>query len=173
MNQSLIKLREISQKEKRIILGLMSGTSADGLDISICSVSGSGTETSFELMKFTTAAYSPIIIEKMKTFLFDENAGQADILRFQAAIEEEWVELIRQKMDEWEISPGEIDLISSHGQTFCISHQAKISGQLHGSLLTGITLPGDWESSPCPIFGKNISRQDLMALRWHRWENGS
>ena len=58
MHTSIQKLYEIAKKPSRIILGLMSGTSMDGLDIALCEMQGFGKNTQFSLLHFTTVPYT-------------------------------------------------------------------------------------------------------------------
>ena len=52
MNPSIEKLYHIAQKPQRLIIGLMSGTSVDGLDVALCKVMGNGADTKTELLHF-------------------------------------------------------------------------------------------------------------------------
>lgn len=117
MNQSLISLNKIAQKESRTILGLMSGTSADGLDIAVVRCSGFGMSTSAELLEFSTVSYPAFVSDRLSDVLFDEHASQGRVLRVQSELEDVWDKLIKRELKSWGIKPNEIDLIASHGQT--------------------------------------------------------
>ena len=52
MNVNIQKLFVIAQKKTRSIIGLMSGTSLDGLDVAFCKISNSGENTAVELVDF-------------------------------------------------------------------------------------------------------------------------
>jgi len=115
MNQSLILLQNIADKKSRTVLGLMSGTSADGLDISLSKISGSGVNTRCELMEFETVDYTVPLKQLLQAVLFDETAEIAHVLELQSELEREWVQLIQNQLEKW--GDAEIDLIASHGQT--------------------------------------------------------
>ena len=58
MNPYLKQLQQIATKKKRTIIGLMSGTSLDGLDIALCEIEGFGFNTRVKLKHFETLPYS-------------------------------------------------------------------------------------------------------------------
>ena len=65
MNKQIEKLYNISRSDSRIIIGLMSGTSLDGLDIALCQFFGSGVQTKVKVLQFKTIAYSIEIKDKI------------------------------------------------------------------------------------------------------------
>jgi anhydro-N-acetylmuramic acid kinase len=127
MNKNLQNLYQIAQKSSRYIIGLMSGTSMDGLDIALCELSGSGEETEVKLLNFDTVDYS----EEIKTEIRKVFAKQT--IDFQhLALLNEWIgtlhaEMILDCLKRWNISPNEVDLVASHGQT--VMHAPKILHQ--------------------------------------------
>ncbi len=117
MNPSIQKLADTAKKETRTIIGLMSGTSLDGLDIALCSIRGSGFETDAKLTKFVTVPYDPETAGKLKTITSVEQVSLADVCYQHTWLGNLHAEMILKALYEWNIKPGEIDCIASHGQT--------------------------------------------------------
>ena len=57
MHPHIEKLYSLSVKPQRLVIGLMSGTSLDGLDVALCRFTGQGQKTKVELLEFTTVDY--------------------------------------------------------------------------------------------------------------------
>ncbi len=117
MNENVQALYTLSQKPVRSIIGLMSGTSLDGLDIALCAISGAGEDTHVDIKHFATVDYSEDIkIEIRKVFA-------KTTIEFQhLALLNEWIGITHAKMiveclAKWNIKASEVDLIASHGQT--------------------------------------------------------
>lgn len=117
MNKNITALSQIAQKETRKIIGLMSGTSLDGLDIALCEISGAGEKTAVQILEFETINYT----EDIKTEIRKVFAKKTiDFQHF--ALLNEWIGLLHAKMvndclQKWNIPAHEVDLIASHGQT--------------------------------------------------------
>jgi anhydro-N-acetylmuramic acid kinase len=117
MNKNITALYQIAQKQTRKIIGLMSGTSLDGLDIALCAVSGAGENTVVKILEFETINYS----EDIKTEIRKVFAQKT--IDFQhLALLNEWIGILHAGMvndclQKWNIPAQEVDLIASHGQT--------------------------------------------------------
>ncbi len=127
MNTTIESLYRIALKPTRTIIGLMSGTSLDGLDVALCEISGAEKETQVTLKEFKTIPYS----EETKAEIRKVFAKKT--IDFQhLALLNEWIgnfhgNLILDCLKQWNIAPAEVDLIASHGQT--VMHAPKILHQ--------------------------------------------
>lgn len=117
MKAQIDKLQYISQKPERIIIGLMSGTSLDGLDIALCRIKGSGKNTTAQLEKFITIPYSTFFQDQVREVFAKRSIDQQVLCGLNALIGRTHADMINQALAQWAISPDSIDLIASHGQT--------------------------------------------------------
>lgn len=117
MNPSLKKLTDLAEKKRRKIIGLMSGTSLDGLDIALCDISGSGENTIVELLEFVTIQYSENIRKDLKMISSVEDVRLKEISYWHTRLAHLHSEMILKALGDWQIKTEEIDCIASHGQT--------------------------------------------------------
>ncbi len=98
-------------------IGLMSGTSLDGIDAVLCKINGTGFETSIEVIEFYSYSYTDE--EKQKIMkLCDENTARVDeITAMNFYLAEKFSEVVLKLVDQSGYSLEQIDFISSHGQT--------------------------------------------------------
>ncbi|MFY8003468.1 MAG: anhydro-N-acetylmuramic acid kinase, partial [Chitinophagaceae bacterium] len=130
MNKNIRQLFEISCKNARNIIGLMSGTSLDGLDIALCKITGSGTSTKVSLQAFETISYNHDFKTAVKGIFSKKEVNLEMVCLLNEWIAEEHAKMIVQCLEKWEIPTSEVDVIASHGQT--IYHAPKALHQKQG-----------------------------------------
>lgn len=117
MNNQIKKLYNISAKNNRLIIGLMSGTSLDGLDIALCRIEGAGFSTKLELIKFETFDYADDFRTYIRKIFAKRQIDQQEFCGINAYVGHVHADLINQALKKWDLCAEEIDLIASHGQT--------------------------------------------------------
>ena len=117
MNSNIQKLYDIANKPKRTIIGLMSGTSLDGLDIALCSIEGCGTDTKLEVLHFETVSYSNEFKSELRTVFSKKEINLEKLCLLNPWIALQHAGMINTCLQEWDIKNEEVDLIASHGQT--------------------------------------------------------
>jgi anhydro-N-acetylmuramic acid kinase len=127
MHRSIQSLYKMAQAPHRTIVGLMSGTSLDGLDIAVCKLSGYGMQTQLNLLEHTTYAYSKEVKQAIKTVFAQSNIVLQDLCLLNAQLGSLFAAYTLDALQNWNIPVSTIDVIASHGQT--IYHAPK---RLHG-----------------------------------------
>jgi anhydro-N-acetylmuramic acid kinase len=117
MNSNIAKLYEMAKKPQRLIIGLMSGTSMDGLDIALCLCSNSGLATELELLNFITMPYSDEFRAGIKAIFSKKDADLEQVCLWNEHIAIKQAELISNALEKWNVAPASVDVIASHGQT--------------------------------------------------------
>jgi anhydro-N-acetylmuramic acid kinase len=111
------QLTAIAQKAQRHIIGLMSGTSVDGLDIAYCRISGEGHNTSIELLAFETISYEPDFKAEIKSVFSKKEVDFEKLCLLNPWVAQQQAALINTFLQKHNIAKEEVDLIASHGQT--------------------------------------------------------
>ena len=73
-------LTSLCAKPARLVIGLMSGTSADGVDAALCRIHGSGTDTRVELLAFVCRPYPAQVRERLLALAGGEAGGSRELL---------------------------------------------------------------------------------------------
>lgn len=150
------------------IVGLMSGTSADGVDAALVTVSGYGPSTRLELERFVTVDYPPVVREGVLE-LARGSANPASVATWHFRLGEIFAAAARDVLNG-----ASADLIGSHGQT--VAHLSspelgratlQIGSPAIIAARTGITVVSDFRSADIAAGGNGaplVSFVDLMLL---------
>lgn len=149
-----------------LVLGIMSGTSADGIDVALARISGAPPRLDAKLLASTSSKY-PSALRKEILRVAEQHpitAGELSQLNFRLG--EIFAEVVLAACREFRVSRKRIALIGSHGQT--IFHQGKPApyfGHATASTLqisepsviaarTGITTVGDFRPADIALGGQ-------------------
>ncbi len=162
MNANIEALYRISGKSERTILGLMSGTSLDGLDIAVCTFLGSGTHTKLNVTHYTTVPYTEDFKAAIRKIFSIRTVDLEAVTLLNAHIARIHASMVLSALESWKLSASSIDVIASHGQT--IYHAPKFlhptSGYGNATLQIG---DGDILSTATGIITISDFRQKHIA----------
>jgi anhydro-N-acetylmuramic acid kinase len=153
---------DIAGKQKTRVVGLMSGTSADGVDAAVIEIY----RGKVRLLAFDTFAYPAGLRRQILGLCRPESARLDDICHYNFVLGEVFAEAVIKLCSKSGISLSSIDLIGSHGQT--IYHQPsgkRYSGKTICSTLqigepsviaqrTGITTVADFRPRDMAVGGE-------------------
>ena len=117
MNPYLARLCRIGQQPSRRIVGLMSGTSLDGLDVALCRLTGHGVGTRLELEHFATVPYDDDIRARIRRVFAREQVSLEYLTLLNPWLGQLHARMVRECLHRWHIDPADVDLVASHGQT--------------------------------------------------------
>lgn len=153
------------------VLGLISGTSADGIDVAIAEIQGFQADLSVALLAFETIAYEPSLRDRILEVAAGFPLSVAELTALDAAIAQAFATAAQTLIQQH----GAVDLIGSHGQT--VYHQPPQAGQLGWSVQlgwgaaiaqqTGITTVSNFRSADLALGGQGaplVPAVDLWLL---------
>lgn len=106
---------------KRLAVGLMSGTSVDGVDAAIVSIEGSGKDTIVELVHYSTAPFPPQVKKKIFDVMSVTESSTPLLSSLHFELGDVYADAVLKVCAETGVSIEELDFIGSHGQT--VYHQ--------------------------------------------------
>ncbi len=125
-------------KPSRVVVGMISGTSADSIDAAVCRVSGFGLPAvgragaRVELLHY---AETPYPAETRGRILDLKNWGVRDVAEMQVRVAEAFADAFAATVAGAGLSPRDVDLIGSHGQT--VYHHSSVPGAIGATLQVG------------------------------------
>ena len=110
----LARFLALRQVEPRHVIGLISGTSADGIDAALVELSGAGPSMQVRLLDFRTFAYAPEMRARVVALM---DARAEELLRVHYAVGEAFAAAARELIARARDRGLSVHLVGSHGQT--------------------------------------------------------
>lgn len=115
-----------------IVIGLMSGTSADGIDVAIVRLEGAPPTLTWNLLAYAHRIFTPELRAEIFACFRPETGSVDRLCRLNFVLGEAFGNAVLESVHNAGLSMKEIDLIGSHGQTFW--HEPPV-GSASGSTL--------------------------------------
>ncbi|WP_404349938.1 anhydro-N-acetylmuramic acid kinase [Sutcliffiella horikoshii] len=113
----LQKLLNVTSKPERIGIGIMSGTSVDGVDVAIISVKGSGEELSYQQLAFDTVDIPQDLRKKIFKQFNPAESSVDKLCSLNFELGKLFALAARSVVENAGLRMEDIDFIGSHGQT--------------------------------------------------------
>jgi len=154
----------------RLILGLMSGTSVDGIDAALVRVTGRG-QYRAEVVAHTEQAWPARLRKRLLAAMAPAETTTQEICTLNVLVAEQFAAAALKCLRAAGVKPGDVDAIGSHGQTLC--HLPPESTLQVGSVstiaaLTGIRTVGDFRLADMAFGGQGaplVPFADACLLR--------
>lgn len=114
-------------------VGLMSGTSLDGIDAALVELKGSGLETEVRLIDFMTISIEQSLLREIEDAITLKSSNAQHLCSLNFKLGYAFANAVKQICVKNQFSLKELDFIGSHGQT--IYHQPELEGHFIQSTL--------------------------------------
>jgi anhydro-N-acetylmuramic acid kinase len=160
------KLLKLFSKNEKLVIGLMSGTSVDGIDVVLIKVTGNGTDTRFEQIEFETYPFPAGFKEFVLKNSIADTSNVEDICRLNMIYPKLYADAIFKLCEKAKIKVSDVDLIGTHGQTihhlpkpyemfgYTVQSTLQIGCPSVLAKLTGIVTVGDFRTADMAMGGQ-------------------
>jgi len=176
-------LQRILRKKAKNVVGLMSGTSVDGVDAVLVQVRGSGMKLRYIQRGFITVPFPTRLRDMILRNSLPETSRVDEIARLNMLLPQFYAEAVRKLVRRTGVSMHSIDLIGSHGQTIQhVPERVKLFGHTVRATLqigdpsalakhTGIPTVGDFRVADMAVGGEGaplVPFFDFVTFRSER-----
>jgi len=132
-------LEKIITKPKKLALGLMSGTSLDGMDAALVEIEGAGFSTRIRFLDFLTLPYDDALREVLMKAVMGEEGGSRLICGLNFLLGDIGTEAALALCRKAGIEKERVDFAGSHGQTiYHLNNPVSLGGRkIRGTLQIG------------------------------------
>jgi anhydro-N-acetylmuramic acid kinase len=174
------RLSEFRRKKTHRIIGLMSGTSVDGITTALADVIGTGDSVSIDLLGYKTYPLDSHVRERVFKLFNPGGSSVQDVCEMNFVVGEAFGEAANQLMNDLDVPRDQVDLVGSHGQT--IWHQPStepVSGYNARSTLqigepavisekTGLPVVSDFRKADMAVGGEGAPLTPYLDYVLHR-----
>ena len=167
-------------KQTRVVVGLMSGTSADGVTAAVSEITGTGVDAEVRLVAYRTYPYPAEVRGRLFRLFKDGASGLSEASEMNMLVGHLFAEAADCVMGEAGLDPGEVDLVGSHGQT--VWHQPRLkeaAGRLYRSTTqigepaviaaqTGLPVVADFRKADVAAGGEGAPLTPYLDYVLHR-----
>lgn len=156
-------LARLLSKKTLNVIGIMSGTSLDGLDISLCRISSVKHNYKVRVLHTAYAAYPEVMRKNLMQIVSAESISKNKLMSLEADLGDFYGKKILSFISANNI--GKVDLIGSHGQTIFHADQRNAKSKIKNSLtwqivdgdriaaITGIPVVSDFRRKDTALGG--------------------
>ncbi|MBN2571460.1 MAG: anhydro-N-acetylmuramic acid kinase [Ignavibacteriales bacterium] len=160
------KLINLHKKKKKIAIGIMSGTSLDGVDIALIEISGNSTNTKIKTIAFDEFPFP----KNFNKYVLDNSqtptSNVEDICRLNFLVARIYADAVKKFCKKINFNLSKVDFIGSHGQTiqhlpqklkmfgFDSSSTLQIGCPSVLAKLTGVITIGDFRTGDIALGGQ-------------------
>lgn len=110
-------LSRVKEKRDKLAIGLMSGTSMDGIDAVLVEITGAGLHTQVRQVDFVTVPFEGVVRERLLQVATGRLGGSEELSQLNFLLGELLAEASLEVCRAAGVSPQSIDFVGSHGQT--------------------------------------------------------
>ncbi len=127
----MLELDALRKKRARFVIGLMSGSSCDGIDAVLVRIKGTGPELVIKLVAYESFPYE----KALRTRLLDEHMSMRQVCLLNFELGERFAAAAKSLVDLADEHQVLVDFVASHGQT--IAHIPPRSSDKFGTMQIG------------------------------------